>query len=183
MNFREEVNNMEDRKKELLEILKEESANNGNKYTLLENKIEFGHELAIVLSKSVEGLRKYYPSKNYEVVLDTVSFKEVILFLEKLNITYQDIILIQKIPFIDFTLFDEFLKYYDYRPQLILEFASRIEQNKKKGKLLDKIKEEIDHASSTYTLQALDEICLGKKVEEIKEYANSKNIKIIYKKI
>ena len=171
---------MEDRKKQLLELLKEKSINNGNKYTLLENKIEFGHELAIVLTKSVDGLRKYYPSKNYEVVLDTVPFKEIILFLEKLNITYQDIILIQKIPFVDFMLFDEFLLYYDYRPQLILEFASRIEQNKKKGKISDKIKEEIDQASSTYHLKAIDEICLGKKIEEIKEYAKSKEIEITY---
>ncbi len=172
---------MEDRKKELLEILKEESINNGNKYTLLENQIEFGHELAIVLSKSVEGLRKYYPSKNYEVLKESVCFKEIIEYLENLNITYQDIILIQKIPFVDFTLFDEFLLYYDYRPQLILDFASRIEQNKKKGKLLDKIKEEIDNASSVYNLTALDEICLGKNIEEIKEYAKDKNIEIIYK--
>lgn len=171
---------MEDRKKELLEILKEESIDNGNKYTLLENKIEFGHELAIVLSPSVEGLRKYYPSKDYKEIKEKVCFKEIIEYLENLNITYQDIILIQKIPFVDFTLFDEFLKYYDYRPQLILDFASRIEQNKKEGKLLDKIKGEIDNAKETYSLSALDEICLKNK-EEIEEYAKEKNIKIIYK--
>lgn len=173
---------MEDRKKELLELLKEESKDNGNKYTLLENKIEFGHELAIVLSKSVEGLRKYYPSKNYTEIKEQVCFKEIIEFLENLNITYQDIILIQKIPFEDFTLFDEFLKYNDYRPQLILDFASRIEQKKKKGKLLDKIKEEIDASNETYHLSVLDEICL-KSTEEIESYAKEKNIKIIYKEL
>lgn len=172
---------MNERKKELIEILKEESVSSENKYTLLENKIEFGHEVAIVLSRSVEALRKYYPSKNYEVVLDTVCFKEIITFLENLNITYQDIILIQKIPFEDFTLFDEFLLYNDYRPQLILDFASRVEQNKKKGKLLDQIKEQIDKETSTYHLKALDELCLGKNIEEIKEYAKEKNIEIIYK--
>lgn len=174
---------MEDRKKELLEILKEESKEEGHLYTLLENKIEFGREYAIVLTSSEEGLRKYYPEKNYEVVKKEVYFKEIINFLETLNIVYEDIILIQKIPFIDFTLFDEFLLYYDYRPQLILEFSSRIEQGKVKGGLMDKIKLQIDNSEKTYTLSALDEICLGKSLEEIKEYAKEKNIEIEYKKI
>ena len=155
--------------------------NSNSKYTLLENKIEFGHELAIVLSKSVEGLKKYYPSKNYETILDHVSFKDIIVYLENLQLTYQDILLIQKIPFEDFTLLNEFLQYYDYRPQLILEYASKIEQNKKKDKLLDKIKEEIDASTSTYALSALDEICLEKKIEEVQQYAKEKNIEIIYK--
>lgn len=172
---------MNDRKKELIEILKEESKSSLNRYTLLENKIDFGHEFAIVLSQSVEGIKRYYPTKKYEVVLDMVCFKEIIDYLENLTLTYQDILFIQKIPFEDFTLLDEFLLYHDYRPQLVLDYASRIEQQKEKGKIVDRIKEEIDNSSSTYSLKALDELILGSHLEEIQEYAKEKNIEITYK--
>lgn len=172
---------MKDRKQELIERLKEESTTSKNRYTLLENKIEFGHEFAIVLSSAVEGIKRYYPSKKYEVVLDTVCFKEIINYLEKLTLTYQDILFIQKIPFEDFTLLDAFLLYHDYRPQLVLDYASRIEQQKVNKTIVDRIKEEIDKASSTYSLKALDELVLGSHLEEIQEYAKEKNIEIIYK--
>ena len=48
---------------------------------------------------------------------------------------------------------------------------------------MDKIRLQIDNSEKTYKLSALDEICLGKSLEEIKEYAKEKNIEIEYKKI
>lgn len=174
---------MEDRVKELIEILKRNSSKNDNKYTLLNNNIEFGRELAIVLSKSEDALRRYYPEKKYEVIKKEVSFDEIITYLEELNLTYEDIILIQRIPFEDFMLFDTFLNYNNYTPQLILEYKSRIEQNNNKKKVVDKVCNDIDNASNTYNLSALDELCLEDNIDKVREYAKSKDIEIEYEKI
>lgn len=167
------------REETLLEIfLEEKEQNEKQKYTLIINKNAENKELMILKSSSLEGAKKYYPDKNFETLVNEESLKSVLKKIKELSLTDYDVIFIDKLDFENFFVTKKYINNYTEVRSIIIDSALRNLEGSKTKKITDKIKEEIDSESESYDLKVLDELLLGKNIEEIKNYSKEKNISL-----
>ncbi len=162
------------REEELFNIL----LNEKEKYTLIINKKAPNNELMLLKVGSLEGAQKYYPNKDFVILIERDNLKVCLEKIKELKLTDYDVVFLDTLNFQDFYITIRYLNLYTTVRSIIMDSALRKEKEKKEGKIEEKIKEEIDQVAEKYELTALDELLLGKKIDAIKDYAKEKNISI-----
>lgn len=162
------------REEELFNIL----LNEQEKYTLMINKKALNKELMLLKEKSLDGAKKYYPNKEFEILIEKDHLKRALEKMKELNLTDYDVVFLDTLNFQDFYITIRYLNFYTTVRSIIMDSALRKEKEKKEGKIEDQIKEEIEQATEKYDLSALNELLLGKKIDTIKDYAKEKNISL-----
>lgn len=163
------------REDELLNIL---LAQESEKYTLIINKKVPNQELMVLKENSLEGAKKYYPDKEFEILVEKENLKVVLERIKSLALTDYDVVFLDNLKFEDFYLTEKYLNKYTGVRSIVIDSRCRNLKSSKSKKIEEKIKEEIDHATNTYTLSAFEELLLGESIEGIKEYAKEKNISL-----
>lgn len=148
------------------------------KYTLVINKKAPNKELMLLKEESLVGAKKYYPEKEFEVLKDNSTLKEVLQEIKKLNLIDYDVIFIDKIDFESFYTTEKYLNIYTGVRSIVIDSSLRNEENKKTKKIVDIIKEQLDNSTDNYILTPFNELLLGKNISEIEEYAKEKNISL-----
>lgn len=164
------------REEELIKIVLDETEKEEQKYTLIINQKAPNQELMILKKNHLEGAKKYYPQKEFEVLVNKKSLKEVSETLKKLELTDYDVVFIDDLEMKDFYTIEHFLLTSTGVRSIVINSNCRNAEGKIAKKTLDKIKNEIENAENTYHLKASDELLLGKQLSEIEEYANEKKI-------
>lgn len=162
------------REEELFDIL----LNEQEKYTLMINKKALNKELMLLKEKSIDGAKKYYPNKEFEILIEKDNLKRALEKMKELNLTDYDVVFLDTLNFQDFYITIRYLNFYTTVRSIIMDSALRKEKEKKEGKIEDQVKEEIEQATEKYDLSALNELLLGKKIDTIKDYAKEKNISL-----
>lgn len=152
--------------------------NEKEKYTLIINKKAPNKELMLLKVNSLEGAKKYYPNKEFEILVKEDNLKISLEKMKELKLTDYDVVFLDTLNFQDFYVTIIYLNLYTTVRSIVMDSGLRKEKDKKEGKIEDKIKEEIDQAEKEYNLHPLNELLLGKKIDVIKDYAKEKNISL-----
>lgn len=167
------------REESLLAILLDERNNDtANKYTLIINKNAPNKELMLLKENSLEGAKKYYPDKEFEVLVEKINLKVVLEKIFELELTDYDVVFLDNLVFEDFYITERYLLTKTGVRSIVIDSRSRNQKNSSLKKIEDKIKEELDNAKDIYNLTPFDELLLGSKIDSIKKYAEEKGISL-----
>lgn len=162
------------REEELLNLL----LNEEEKYTLIINKKVPNKELMLLKKNSLEGAKKYYPNKEFRILVERNNLKTSLEKMKELKLTDYDVVFLDTLNFQDFYVTIRYLNLFTSVRSIVMDSGLRKEKDKKEGKIEDKIKEEIAQAEGEYNLSPLNELLLGKKIDSIKDYSKEKNISL-----
>jgi len=167
------------RKEELLNILlTEKDTPSSNKYTLIINKFAPNKELMLLKEKNLDSAQKYYPDKEFDILIEKSTLKVILEKINELSLTDYDVVFLDYLVFEDYYITESYLLTKSEVRSIVIDSRSRNEKNSTIKKIEDKIKEELDTATSNYNLTPFNELLLDKKIDSIKEYANKKKISL-----
>ena len=164
-------------KEDLLKKVKDEHINND--YTLIRNKNAANKEYMLLKKEHVQSAKKYYPQKEFEIILKDDNLKNILDKLEEMKPTDYDVIFIDNFEIEEFYLIEQYVLTFTGIRSTIIDSRCREKEKKAPQKALEKVKQDIDDAKGSYKISSFDELILDKSLEEVKEYAKEKNIEYI----
>lgn len=167
------------RKQELIEKVLSETEKEETKYTLIINEKAPNQELMVLKENHLEGAKKYYPEKEFKVLVKKKGLKDIANALEKLDLTEYDVIFLDHLEWKDFYTIKQFLLTFTGVRSIVINSICRNMEGSITKKTVEKIKKEIDSSEESYHLKAIDELLLDGQLPEIEKYASEKGISLI----
>lgn len=152
-------------------------------YSLLQNQEIWNQEYYIVYTEHVPGLMSYYPQKKFTTLFESSSIKEILKHLVSCELTYNDVLFLDKIRFEDYALITGYFQKFTTLGSVVKNCLSDSEYSKKTKGIASDLTEKIENVSEGTTLSITKFekfiLILTKSFDDLSKKCDEKKIELI----